>query len=198
MCYFCSMNTLYPVFLKTENFNILIVGGGEVATEKLGFLLKSSPNANIQLVATWLSPTLEIVIKEKKNINVKLKAFEPKDIKGCSFVIAATNDAELNKQIWKSAKERNILINVADTPELCDVYLGAIITKGDLKIAISTNGKSPTMAKRIKEFLEESIPDDFHILLDNLESIRKKLKVDFESKTKILNEITKNWTQQED
>jgi precorrin-2 dehydrogenase/sirohydrochlorin ferrochelatase len=85
------------------------------------------------------------------------------------------------------------LINVADTPELCDFYLGGVVTKGDLKIAISTNGKSPTLAKRIREMLEEAIPENINDLLENLNKLRKSLKGDFESKVEQLNEITKIW-----
>jgi siroheme synthase-like protein len=79
---------------------------------------------------------------------------------------------------------------VADTPDLCDFYLGSIVQKGDLKIAISTNGKSPTLAKRIKEFLNEIIPDDIQQLLDNLQTYRNTLKGDFQDKVKELNDLT--------
>ena len=85
------------------------------------------------------------------------------------------------------------MINVADTPELCDFYLGGVVTKGDLKIAISTNGQSPTLAKRIREMLEEAIPENINDLLENLNDLRKTLKGDFESKVRQLNEITKTW-----
>jgi siroheme synthase-like protein len=81
---------------------------------------------------------------------------------------------------------------VADTPALCDFYLGSIVQKGDLKIAISTNGKSPTLAKRIRAFLEDVIPADIQTSLEQLESLRKQLKGDFQEKIKQLNEITKN------
>jgi siroheme synthase-like protein len=82
------------------------------------------------------------------------------------------------------------LINVADTPELCDFYLGSIVQKGHLKIAISTNGKSPTIAKRIKQVLQEAIPDSLNEVLDKLQIIRDRLKGDFSEKVKQLNQIT--------
>ena len=81
---------------------------------------------------------------------------------------------------------------MADTPNLCDFYLGSIVKKGDLKIGISTNGKSPTLAKRLKAFLNDIIPDQIQESLDNLESYRKKIKGDFEEKIRKLNEITKD------
>jgi len=89
------------------------------------------------------------------------------------------------------AKVLQILINVADTPELCDFYLGSIMTKGDLKIAISTNGKSPTSSKRLREFFEDILPENINELILNLPAYRKTLKGNFEEKVEALNEITK-------
>jgi len=85
------------------------------------------------------------------------------------------------------------LINVADTPELCDFYLGSIVTKGDLKIAISTNGKSPTLSKRIREFFEAILPENIDELILNLHDYRNTLKGNFEEKVNKLNEITSSF-----
>ena len=89
-----------------------------------------------------------------------------------------------------AAKARKILSNIADTPDLCDFYLSSVVKKGDLKIAISTNGKSPTLAKRLREMFEEIIPEGTQDLLDNLKAVREKLRGDFEYKVNKLNEIT--------
>jgi siroheme synthase-like protein len=96
-------------------------------------------------------------------------------------------------QIREMVRKKRLLINVADTPDLCDFYLGAVVTKGNLKIGISTNGKSPTIAKRMREYLEEALPDDTNALLENMRSIRDKMKGDFSEKVKTLNEITSSW-----
>ena len=109
------------------------------------------------------------------------------------IIIAATNDKSLNKAIYDVAKSKNILINVADTPDLCDFYLGSIVTKGDLKIAISTNGKSPTLAKRMREMFENILPENIDELLQNLQNYRQQLKGNFEEKVNQLNELTKNF-----
>ena len=87
-------------------------------------------------------------------------------------------------------------MNVADTPELCDFYLGGIVTKGNLKVAISTNGKSPTAAKRIRQLLEEVLPEELDDLLDNLNAYRATLKGDFEHKVKAMNEVTEGLIKQ--
>ena len=96
----------------------------------------------------------------------------------------------MNKQVYGDAKRRNLLVNVADTPEFCDFYLGGIVTKGNVKIAISTNGKSPTTAKRLRQFFEQVIPDDVNILVENLNLYRKTIKGSFEQKVIALNKIT--------
>jgi precorrin-2 dehydrogenase/sirohydrochlorin ferrochelatase len=187
------MNTLYPIFLKTENFNILIIGGGFVGTEKLSFILKNSPNANITVVAKEISDEIKSMVNGQLSIVLTEKPFEKSDLENKQLAIAATADKELNKAIYRAAKEKNILINVADTPELCDFYLGSIVTKGDLKIAISTNGKSPTLSKRIREFFEDILPENINDLILNLNDYRKTLKGNFEEKVDALNEITKSF-----
>ena len=187
------MNTLYPIFLKTENFNILIVGGGFVGTEKLSFILKNSPNANITVVAKEISDEIKSMVNGQLSIVLTEKPFEKSDLENKQLAIAATADKELNEAIYRAAKEKNILINVADTPELCDFYLGSIVTKGDLKIAISTNGKSPTLSKRIREFFEDILPENINDLILNLNDYRKTLKGNFEEKVDALNEITKSF-----
>lgn len=183
-------NNLYPIFLKMYQLQTLIVGGGNVALEKLSFLLKSSPNANVQMIAPFFR---EETITLAKQFNVKLItiAYDASFLNDKDLVIAATNKPEVNKQIYNDAKSRNLLVNVADTPELCDFYLGGIVTKGNIKIAISTNGKSPTMAKRLRQFFEEVIPEEIDDLAQNLNAFRKTIKGDFEQKVEMLNEVTK-------
>jgi siroheme synthase-like protein len=88
------------------------------------------------------------------------------------------------------ARSRNIPVNVADTPDLCDFYLGSVVTKGQLKIGISTNGQSPTFAKRFRQVLEDVLPDETNDLVVNLRAIRDRLKGDFQYKVKKLNEYT--------
>lgn len=189
-----SQNTLYPIFLKLEKLNVLIVGGGEVGAEKLRYMLKSSPDANITMVAENVNEEVIELISKSKKIKFQLKSFSSSDLDKINIVIAATNDRSLNSVIRKLAKQKNILVNVADTPDLCDFYLGSIVTKGDLKIAISTNGKSPTFAKRFREMLEENLPDSIPELLNKLHVFRNKLKGDFNSKVQTLNRLTEELT----
>lgn len=185
-----SRNNLFPIFLKVEKLRVLIVGGGDVGSEKLRFLLRSSPLAKVTVVAPEISDEINTFSFQYPNVALVNRAFKTDDLEGENIVIIATENHELNKEIREQARERKILVNVADTPELCNFYLGSIVTKGDLKIAISTNGKSPTFAKRFREFLEEALPDDLQQVMDNLNEIRSKLKGDFSNKIKVLKELT--------
>lgn len=186
-----NTNELYPIFLKVNKLDILIIGGGNVALEKLTFLLKSSPNARVKVVSESFLPEIKTAAK-LHNIVLIEKPYSIEHLDQVQFVIAATNNKHINREIHKHAKAFRIPINVADTPELCDFYLGGIVTKGNVKIAISTNGASPTLAKRLRELLEQIIPDDVNELAQSLHSYRKQLKVDFGTKVKKLNTLTKS------
>lgn len=184
-------NNLFPVFLKIEKLNGLIIGGGEVAYEKLFFMLKNSPKVKITIVAKGIIPEIrELVNEHKAHVTMIEKVYEKKDLHGFNFILAATNNRETNKTLVKEAHEKNILINVADMPELCDFYLSSVVTRGDLKIAISTNGKSPTFAKRIREFLETLLPAETNDLVNNLNKIRNRINGNFSEKVRKLNELT--------
>jgi siroheme synthase-like protein len=184
------MNHLFPVFLKLEELHTLVVGGGAVGIEKLGAVLTNSPLARVTVVAPEIRDEIVELAKYYSNVSLKYKPFEDSDLNGKDIVIAATCIKEVNEFVKQEAKNRKVLANIADTPDLCDFYLGSIVQKGDLKIAISTNGKSPTLAKRLREMFTEIIPEGIQELLDNLKIVRDSLKGDFEYKVKKLNEIT--------
>lgn len=185
-------NQLFPVFLKLNQLNLLIVGGGNVGLEKASAILNNSPEVNLTLVAPYFLPELEEFIQNFSKVRLIKRKFQVEDLENKHLVICATDQPELHKEIKQICSQRYLLTNVADTPDLCDFYLGSIVKKGDLKIGISTNGKSPTLAKRLKAFLNDIIPDQIQESLDNLESYRKKIKGDFEEKIRKLNEITKD------
>ncbi len=186
-----EQNPLYPVFFKLDKLKMLVVGAGEVGFEKLHFILKSSPNANITVVAPMAREEMSALMASGKyNIEWIKRKFETPDIEGHDLIVAATNFEDVNKEVHAAAKQKGKLINVADTPALCDFYLGSIVTRGNLKVAISTNGQSPTFAKRFRQVLEEVLPDDSAQLVENLKVFRDKLKGDFEYKVKELNRIT--------
>ena len=185
-----TQNPLYPIFLKLHELRMLIVGAGEVGLEKLSFILKSSPHARITLVAPDVRTEIEELILAHPQVQLIRRNYLSDDLRNKDLVIAATDIKPLNQQVREDARKRGILVNVADTPELCDFYLGSIVTRGNLKVAISTNGKSPTFAKRFRQVLEDILPEDTHDLLENLHQIRKQLVGGFSAKVKELNAIT--------
>jgi uncharacterized protein len=190
-----SKNQLYPVFLKLQELKLLLVGGGNVALEKLNSLLSNSPDTAITIVAPFIREEVKELVERHPHCHLIERKFEEADLEEKDLVICATDDKELHVSIKYLAGEKGILVNVADTPDLCDFYLGSIVQKGQLKIAISTNGKSPTAAKRIREVLNDALPAELDEVIENLHKVRNNLNGDFEYKVKRMNEITKTLVQ---
>lgn len=185
------MNELFPVFLKADQINILIIGGGKVAHEKLFFLQKHSPQAKINLVAKEISEEVYSVLLKFPRPVIYNRNFSIEDIADKHIVIVAANSPQLNSELRSLADKYHFLLNVADKPEFCDFYLGGVVTKGDLKIAISTNGKSPILAKRLRETFEEILPPSLEETISSTHQLRKKLHGNFEDKLKKLNALTR-------
>lgn len=182
-------NNLYPIFLKTGSLHILIVGGGNVAEEKLTFLTNSSPDAKI----TMVSPVFrENTLKLAANYDVELirATYNTEFLNGKHMVITTTDNPDINIQVYNDCRSKDKLVNVADNPPYCDFYMGSIVTKGNVKIAISTNGKSPTTAKRLRQFFEDVIPEDISRMVQNLNTYRKTIKGNFVQKVDKMNEVT--------
>ncbi|PPK85545.1 precorrin-2 dehydrogenase/sirohydrochlorin ferrochelatase [Neolewinella xylanilytica] len=214
-------NPLYPAFFRLDRLDMLVVGAGEVGEEKLSFILKSSPNARVTIVAPWMGADLRELLdayerqtKEADGAGARVavsgeqfagvwhtpaggritwyqREFRPADVKEVDLVVAATNFKEVNYAVWEAAKAERRLTNVADTPHLCDFYLGSIVTRGPLKVAISTNGQSPTFAKRFRQWLEAELPEDATTeLIENLHLFRDRLTGNFQTKVRELNTLT--------
>lgn len=183
-------NNLYPIFLKASQLQILIVGGGNVAEEKLRFLTKSSPDARVTMVAPMFRETTLELMKQFQVERIDAR-YDPVFLKGKQLVIATTDDPGVNIQVYRDCRERDKLVNVADNPPYCDFYMGGIVTKGNVKVAISTNGKSPTTAKRLRQFFEDVLPEDIDQMVRNLRTYRETLKGDFEYKVHKMNQVTK-------
>lgn len=184
------MNTLFPIFVKLDQINVLVVGAGPIGLEKLQAIMRNSPTANIHLVAEEPQADVLDFIQDKPSIHLSHRAFQESDLDGVGLVVLATNNAILNEEIRVLTAARHILLNVADKPALCDFYLSSVVQKGNLKMAISTNGKSPTIAKRLKEFLQDMLPEEIDETLSLMQEMRNQLKVDFQTKVKLLNEHT--------
>jgi siroheme synthase-like protein len=183
-------NQLFPVFLKLNDLHTVLIGGGAIGLEKLTAILNNSNYARVTVISRDFLPEIHTLAAQYEGVTIIQKSFADDDLNIAEVVIAATNDSDLNNYIRQAAHDRKLLINVADKPELCDFYLASIVQKGDLKLAISTNGKSPTIAKRLKEVLNESIPDELDDTLQQLSELRNTLSGDFADKVKKLNQVT--------
>jgi siroheme synthase-like protein len=184
-------NNLFPVFLKLEQMRILIVGGGNVALEKLHAVLYNSPATKVKIVALSVNEEIKLLAKQHSNIEMIERAFEDGDLRDIDLAVVAVNDVAASQQISSKVRSFGKLVNVADKPDLCDFYLSSVVRKGNLKIAISTNGKSPTAAKRLKEVFADALPDELDEVINNLHEIRNKLNGNFAEKVKKLNRITR-------
>jgi len=186
-----NSNQLFPLFFKANELLILVVGGGKVALEKITTILKHSPDAIIEVVGIKIIDEIKLIASTNSNLVIKERSFQVDDLDKARIVITALNDVQTSREIGDQVRRRGILYNAADKPELCDFYLGSVVSKGQLKIGISTNGKSPTMAKRIKEILNDTFPDETDEVLERLYDIREKLHGDIQRKIEVLDKLTK-------
>jgi siroheme synthase-like protein len=183
-------NRLFPVFVKLERLRLLIVGGGNVCLEKLQAVVQNSPATPVTVVATRIGAPVRALAQLHPNVRLLERPYHPSDLEYADIAIVAVNDREISESVARDAKINGVLVNVADTPDLCDFYLSSIIRKGHLKIAISTNGKSPTIAKRLKEEIGGMIPEEMESVLDNMQTIRARMNGDFPEKVRRLNQLT--------
>jgi len=165
--------SLFPAFLKLEKRSVLVVGGGAIATSKMPSLLNAG--ARVTVIAPKLSCDLAELVRNR-DISWLPKPFEPSDLNGVFVVIAATNIRELNAAVFAEADQRNILCNAVDDIDHCHFYYGSIVQRGDLQIAISTNGKSPALAQRLRRELQEQFGPEYAAWLDWLGAAREVLR----------------------
>lgn len=184
-------NNLFPVFLKLEQMRLLIVGGGNIGLEKLNTVLQNSPSTKVRLVGITINKEIRQLAATHSNIELHEKPFEVNDLVLADIVITALDDHKASEEICLLARQHGKLINAADKPDLCDFFLSSVVKKGSLKIAISTNGKSPTIAKRLKEVINNLLPDEMESVLDNMQTIRNGMNGNFNEKVKQLNNLTK-------
>ena len=165
--------SLFPAFLKLTNRRVLVAGGGSIAAQKIPDLLEAG--AYVHVVSPKLSPQLTEWVRNQK-ITWSPKEFAPDDLNGTFLVIAATSLRDLNSQVYREADSRNILCNAVDDLDHCHFYYGSIVQRGDLQIAISTNGKSPALAQRLRKELEQQFGPEYEDWLEWLGAARETLR----------------------
>jgi len=146
------VTSLFPMFLKLEGRDCLVVGAGKVGEPKIAGLLESGAHVRVvsldatQAVREWA---------QQGRIQLELRPFSTSDIHGAFLVIVATNSRTLNQRVYDESRDRGVLCNVVDVPDLCDFYYPSVVRRGDLQIAVSTAGKSPSLAQKIRQQLEK-------------------------------------------
>jgi precorrin-2 dehydrogenase/sirohydrochlorin ferrochelatase len=162
----------FPAFLKLDNKKILIVGGGVIAYEKLGHLLDFT--SDISVIALEFSDDMSKTIKEK-NLHFEKRGYKKGDIKDFAIVVVAIDDIPLQAEIFAESKQYNCLCNSVDSVDYCDFIFPSYVKKDDLTIAISTSGASPAMAKHLRVYLQNLIPEGVSEFLTQMRNLRKTL-----------------------
>lgn len=186
----------YPVFLDITDKRCLVVGGGKVAERKVTMLLQF--NAHVIVVAPVMTRAL-LKLGEEGKIQYFQRIYAAKDLDNTALVFACTDNSAINNKIKKGAAQKNIPVNVADSPDVCDFIVPSIIKKGDLTIAISTSGELPLLSKKLRQKIEEVVTDDYleylHIMRDLRRHLIKTVK-ETRKRGMIMNKIGKIDTQE--
>jgi len=162
----------YPIFLDIKGRSCLVVGGGDVGTRKVEMLLECG--ASVTVISIDATEAL-LRLAKGQSITLELRAYRSLDLKGRFLVIGATNDEQLNQQLSLDAEKQNMLCNIADRPAACNFILPAIVQQGDLVMAISTSGKSPAFAKKLRKDLERQYNEAYAVFLNLMGAIRSRL-----------------------
>ncbi|HHQ5600055.1 TPA: precorrin-2 dehydrogenase/sirohydrochlorin ferrochelatase family protein [Clostridioides difficile] len=170
---------LYPINLKLDELDVVIIGGGEVAYRKCKNFLEF--NKNVTIISKQI---LNKFYDLKGNIKIIKDDYKEIYIKDASVIIAATNNRELNMEIGLYCKAKNKLVNVVDNIEISNFTVPSYIKRGDLLISVSTGGKSPSLSSKIKKEIEKRYTEDYEEYLNVLGDIRKKVIKKYEDKSK--------------
>jgi siroheme synthase-like protein len=165
--------SLFPAFLKLDGRLAVVVGGGNLAEQKIPGLLQAG--ARVRVVAPCISAKVGKWVRDKA-VEWVAKPFDGDDLSGAFLVVAATSLKNLNAEVFQEAEKRNILCNAVDDIENCHFYYGSIVQRGDLQIAISTNGKSPALAQRLRKELEGQFGAEYEVWLEWLGAAREALR----------------------
>ena len=168
------MTELFPIFLKLSGRHVLVVGGGKMAALRAEQLIRAG--AIVAVIAPKAGAEIERLAKTE-SIDLVRRGFERSHLTRRYFVvIAATNDSKVQREVSEEAERLGILCNVVDKPESCNFYMPAIVERGELKIAISTSGQSPALAGKMREYLEQAIPENAADLTQAVGLLRSRLK----------------------
>jgi len=163
---------LFPIMLKLQSKRCVVVGGGEIAAGKIGALLASG--AEVAVIAPRATDSIQKQAREQK-LAWTAREFTADDVNGAFLVVAATDSPSVNEAVFRACTERGVLCNVVDDPEHCDFYYPAVVRRGALQIAISTSGRSPALAHRLRVELEQQFGPEYADWLEHLGRERREI-----------------------
>jgi precorrin-2 dehydrogenase len=166
-----KLAVLFPLFLKLDTRTCLVVGAGAVAQSKIESLLLAG--ATVRVVAPQATPGVRTLARRGK-LRWKRRVFVPSDLKGVFLVVAAASP-EVHEQVYREARRRGVLCNVVDDPPRCDFFYPAVVRRGPLQIAISTSGRSPSLAQFLREQLETRFGPEYAEWVERLGAVRLEL-----------------------
>jgi siroheme synthase-like protein len=184
-----AMNTYYPIYVQLREQTCVVIGGGKIAEGKVDGLLAAE--AKVTVIAPDLTPHLHQLAEEKR-ITYLARTYQPGDLRGAFLIICATDQAEINHQVWQEANANHQLVNVVDDTPRCTFIAPSILRKGDLTIAISTSGKAPALAVRLKERFQREIGPEYARFLELAGELREPLAQhipDFETRKALWYEL---------
>ncbi len=183
------MTSLFPMFMKLAGRQVLVVGAGNVGEPKIAGLLETG--AQIRVVALQAGPLVREWARQGK-VALELRAFHPEDLDGAFLAIVATSSRTLNERAYNEAQRRGVLCNVVDVPDLCDFFYPSVVRRGDLQIAVSTAGNSPSLAQKIRQQLEKQFGPGYTEWVRELGETRKLIlasDLDKERKLELLHSL---------
>jgi siroheme synthase-like protein len=163
----------YPLFVDLTGKQVVVIGGGEIAERKVTALIEGG--AHVRLISPRLTASLRALAGSGR-VSVLERTYEPGDCKGAFLVISAASDSSVREAVWKETEEQGILLNTVDEPALCNVIMPAVVRQGDLTLAISTGGKSPALAARLREQLTGMYGPEYGRLLHLLGRLRPEIQ----------------------
>src|SRR5215208_2685319 len=184
-----TMNTYYPVYIQLREQPCVVIGGGKIAEGKVEGLLDAQ--ARVTIISPNLTSRLHD-LAEAKQITYLPRSYQPVDLTGAFMVICATDQAEINHQVWQEATANHQLVNVVDDTPRCNFIAPSILRKGDLTIAISTSGKAPVLAVRLKERFQRELGPEYERFLELAGELREPLArhvPDFETRKALWYEL---------
>jgi siroheme synthase-like protein len=163
----------YPVVLKLAGRRCVVVGGGSVATRKVGTLVRSG--ADVLVIAPDVSPEIESFVPAG-GVRIEHRPFEPADLDGALLAFAATDSRAVNQTVTEEAQQRGVLMNVADDPAASDFSNPGLVRRRDITLAVSTGGRSPAFSRFLREQLQDWLTDARCALLELVTEIRRDLR----------------------